>query len=148
MVNPSWPEEYVGAFPLVIFVLAFILSFIIQICNDLFKCIQPPTESALDTHQNPLPSLPQQDIESGHLTPPQSQQDIKTGYMSRIEEMEFKDIIKEEGFGDEICCSICLEEFEDGHAIVRINKCRHVFHRFCIVSWLKQKRTCPNCRCF
>ncbi|KAG7556043.1 Zinc finger RING-type [Arabidopsis suecica] len=89
---------------------------------------------------------PQQDIETGHLTPTHPQQDIKTGYMMQIEKIEFKGI-EEEGF-DEICCSVCLEEFEDGHDIIRIKICRHVFHRLCIDSWLKQNQSCPNCRCF
>ena len=66
--------------------------------------------------------------------------------MMHIKKIEFKGI-EEEGF-DEICCSICLEEFEDGHDIIRINMCRHVFHRLCIDSWLKQNQSCPNCRCF
>ncbi|XP_019086363.1 PREDICTED: RING-H2 finger protein ATL52-like [Camelina sativa] len=146
----SWKETLLMFAPIIFVILALLISIIWQICIKLFKCIQPPpTEPALETHQNPPLSLPHQDIETGHLGPPQSQQqDIKTGYESRIKEVKFKDIIKEDGFGDKICCSICLEEFEDGHAIVHINKCRHVFHRFCIVSWLKQNRSCPNCRRF
>ncbi|CAA0406769.1 unnamed protein product [Arabidopsis thaliana] len=145
-----------------ILIVLFTLYIISDSCN---KYIQPPTELALETHQNSHPSLPplpvplplplpqpqpqpqpQQDNETGHLMPLQSQLEFKIGYRASIEEMEFKDIEKE-GF-DEIGCSICLEELEDGHEIIRIKKCRHVFHRSCIDSWLKQNRSCPNCRCF
>ncbi|CAH2080185.1 unnamed protein product [Thlaspi arvense] len=137
--------------PLLVWIVGLLIAFIIiLICQ---KREQTPTESALETREN---SRQPQDIETGHLTPPQlrslPQQDTETGYMTWINQLsiettilEFKDI-KEEGF-DEICCSICLEEFEDGHEIICIKKCRHVFHPLCIDSWLKQNRSCPNCRC-
>ncbi|EOA18037.1 hypothetical protein CARUB_v10006480mg [Capsella rubella] len=115
--------------------LLYFILFNLYLLVDL--CIQPATTE----------SVP--DVETGHLTPSESELKIfKTGYTSRIKGMESKE--EEEGFGgDEICCcSICLEEFEDGHEIVSINKCRHVFHRLCIDSWLKQDQSCPNCRCF
>lgn len=71
---------------------AIVLSFfILYICIIFYnKYIQPPTELALETHQNSHPSLPplplpqplpQQDIETGHLAPLQSQLEYKTGYI-------------------------------------------------------------------
>ncbi|CAA7059218.1 unnamed protein product [Microthlaspi erraticum] len=138
--NKSW-------LPLVYTVFFFVV--IIYICT---KGDQTPTESTPETHENSLPQP--QDIETGHLTQPLPlpQEDMKTGCMTRINQLsietsilEFKDT-KKEGF-DEICCPICLEEFEDGHEIIRINKCRHVFHPFCIDSWLTESGSCPNCRC-
>ncbi|KAF8089122.1 hypothetical protein N665_0517s0009 [Sinapis alba] len=76
---------------------------------------------------------------------PQPQQDIESA--QRIVLM-FKDIEQEEeeGASSKLFCSICLEEYEDDHEILRLNKCRHVFHRFCIDSWLARHRSCPNCR--
>ncbi|KAG7544130.1 Zinc finger RING-type [Arabidopsis thaliana x Arabidopsis arenosa] len=118
-----------------IMAIVVIVTYFDRICIEPIQ--QPPTEIALETHQNshpppqsqPLPQpLPQQDIETGHLAPLQSQLEYKTGYRAQVEEMEFKDIEKE-GF-DEICCSICLEELEDGHEIIRIKKCKHVFHHY------------------
>ncbi|KAG2292094.1 hypothetical protein Bca52824_038763 [Brassica carinata] len=71
---------------------------------------------------------------------------IETG---QIKGILFKDIKEkeeeEEGCGKR-CCPICLEEYEDDHEIRRLEKCRHVFHRFCIDSWLQQKQNCPSCR--
>ncbi|CAH2036438.1 unnamed protein product, partial [Thlaspi arvense] len=72
---------------------------------------------------------------------PQPQQDIETGQRRKV--LMFKDIKKEEGEG---FCPICLEEYEDDHEIRRLKKCGHVFHRFCIDSWLTRHRSCPSCR--
>ncbi|EFH48243.1 hypothetical protein ARALYDRAFT_910187 [Arabidopsis lyrata subsp. lyrata] len=143
MESPTVSESQVFMF----YAFILIIMMVLGILRYIYEHNQPPTELGLETHQNHHPQpMTQQDIETGHLTPPHPQQDIKTGYMMQIEKIEFKGI-EEEGF-DQICCSICLEEFEDGHDIIRIKMCRHVFHRLCIDSWLKQNQSCPNCRCF
>ncbi|KAI0566617.1 hypothetical protein FGB62_7g450 [Gracilaria domingensis] len=43
-------------------------------------------------------------------------------------------------------CHICLERFEYGASLVMLS-CDHVYHKHCIHTWLKQKRSCPICRC-
>lgn len=43
-------------------------------------------------------------------------------------------------------CHICLEAVDFGVPVVRLC-CDHLFHRTCIHTWLKIKRTCPICRC-
>lgn len=43
-------------------------------------------------------------------------------------------------------CHICLDAIDFGAQIVRLT-CNHAFHRSCIHTWLKLKRTCPICRC-
>ena len=42
-------------------------------------------------------------------------------------------------------CSICVEQLKVGDEIVRL-KCKHHFHKACIVPWFKNNNTCPNCR--
>lgn len=42
-------------------------------------------------------------------------------------------------------CTVCTEEFVKGEEVTRM-PCNHVFHSNCIVSWLKNMNTCPNCR--
>ena len=39
-------------------------------------------------------------------------------------------------------CSICLES--EGTLVP--SKCGHKFHTECLVKWLENKNTCPNCR--
>ncbi|QCE12198.1 E3 ubiquitin-protein ligase [Vigna unguiculata] len=45
-------------------------------------------------------------------------------------------------------CSICMEDFryEESERLSSLS-CDHVFHRQCIVKWLKIRHTCPLCRC-
>lgn len=44
-------------------------------------------------------------------------------------------------------CTICLDDFKDDEAVVKIKKCSHLFHKQCIKEWLKNKDKCPNCNC-
>ena len=41
-------------------------------------------------------------------------------------------------------CSICLHAQE---AHLREMPCGHTYHSDCLVPWLQQQRTCPQCRC-
>ncbi|KAL8093277.1 hypothetical protein AgCh_035242 [Apium graveolens] len=41
-------------------------------------------------------------------------------------------------------CSICLQDDEEE---VSVLECNHVFHQSCIVKWVREKNTCPLCRC-
>ena len=41
-------------------------------------------------------------------------------------------------------CSICFEEFNDD-AIVRETSCKHLFHNYCLMEWIKRKIDAPDC---
>lgn len=41
-------------------------------------------------------------------------------------------------------CSICLYPQE---ASLREMPCGHTYHNDCLIPWLRQQRTCPQCRC-
>ncbi|CAJ1956847.1 unnamed protein product [Cylindrotheca closterium] len=45
-------------------------------------------------------------------------------------------------------CSICLECYKPGEAIcvAKADTCNHVFHKACLVEWLKNHDCCPLCR--
>jgi Ring finger domain len=45
-------------------------------------------------------------------------------------------------------CAICLDEYADGDDVcISYNRrCKHVFHRSCIINWLMNDETCPCCR--
>ena len=45
----------------------------------------------------------------------------------------------------DITCNICLEGFGIGN-ILRVLECQHEFHENCIITWLKNRNTCPVCR--
>lgn len=46
---------------------------------------------------------------------------------------------------DELCCSICLCEFEDGEEC-RSLPCMHAFHAECVGMWLERSEQCPLCK--
>eukprot|EP00978_Attheya_sp_CCMP212_P020620 scaffold59206_cov53-Attheya_sp.AAC.3 len=44
-------------------------------------------------------------------------------------------------------CSICLDEYGHEDSICgRPDKCTHIFHKDCIMSWLERQEVCPICR--
>ena len=47
---------------------------------------------------------------------------------------------------DERDCGICLERLDSNVNLVWIDKCRHIFHKDCILRWARNSRTCPTCR--
>ncbi|KAL2333533.1 hypothetical protein Fmac_014746 [Flemingia macrophylla] len=55
-------------------------------------------------------------------------------------------IIDENNPNDKENCAICLEDFEDGEEIGKLDLCAHKFHVQCIKQWLMEKNVCPMCR--
>lgn len=43
-------------------------------------------------------------------------------------------------------CTICLEDFNIDEKVVKVEECRHVFHKDCFKAWIDTKKTCPNCQ--
>nr|ALR71201.1 E3 ubiquitin-protein ligase RNF12-like protein [Anticarsia gemmatalis multiple nucleopolyhedrovirus] len=43
-------------------------------------------------------------------------------------------------------CSICFDNMLRNQDITSLN-CAHRFHTNCLLSWLKNRQSCPNCRC-
>jgi len=39
-------------------------------------------------------------------------------------------------------CTICLETFESQDSVLRL-PCGHIFHKDCVMNWLRQTMTCP-----
>ncbi|KAG2613935.1 hypothetical protein PVAP13_4KG384200 [Panicum virgatum] len=46
---------------------------------------------------------------------------------------------------DDVKCSICQEEYNEGEVIGRM-QCEHQYHVCCIHEWLRQKNWCPICK--
>ena len=43
-------------------------------------------------------------------------------------------------------CTICLEGMRPEEELLRITKCRHIFHKTCIAQWGDRNMSCPMCR--
>ena len=46
---------------------------------------------------------------------------------------------------DNECCTICLEDHVPGELAARL-PCGHLFHKDCVVEWLRRHCVCPVCR--
>lgn len=40
-------------------------------------------------------------------------------------------------------CAICLDDIHTGY---RLDRCKHMYHRECILEWHNKSQTCPVCR--
>lgn len=66
----------------------------------------------------------------------------------QLDEFQFQDIHKfidkkNENLDD--VCSICLEKF-DIIDIIKKLPCEHIFHKKCLLKWLKESDLCPLCK--
>ncbi|CAA7049656.1 unnamed protein product [Microthlaspi erraticum] len=115
----------------IVFIIVWMMMMIIVIFSNCCRTRTSPTE------------LPPETI---HHQTPQPQQDIETGTREVLIFKDIKDDEEEERGSGKRICPICLEEYKDDHEIRRLKKCGHVFHRFCVDSWLVRDRSCPSCR--
>lgn len=58
---------------------------------------------------------------------------------------EFTELVNYDG-EEEITCSVCRDNIEEGAHCRKINGCGHHFHHGCLDRWLTNHHTCPNCR--
>ena len=74
---------------------------------------------------------------SSHSPTPQSVLDaLRVGVVGEDE--------LEGGMGDD-ACAVCQDSYHLGQDVLWV-PCDHVFHRDCILPWLKSSSTCPICR--
>ena len=48
---------------------------------------------------------------------------------------------------EDTSCTICCTDYEEGVHVSKL-PCSHLFHTECIVNWLIENTTCPNCRAY
>ncbi|KAI1716565.1 ring finger domain-containing protein [Ditylenchus destructor] len=65
--------------------------------------------------------------------------------LDRMQKARFAPKICCEQSKEETLCTPCMEGFQPNETLFRL-ECAHVFHRRCILPWLRRSRTCPNCR--
>ena len=62
-----------------------------------------------------------------------------------MDEFQYKHILKYDS-RKETKCSICLNEFDRTDIIKSFYKCEHIFHKSCLLNWLKKSNICPLCK--
>ena len=75
--------------------------------------------------------------------------DIYDIFIHTLDDENFDDEFLEsyKHIGETTFCPITLEDIEDGGKMLKILKCSHSFSEEGLLSWLKQKKECPLCRC-
>ena len=61
-----------------------------------------------------------------------------------MDEYQYKHIQKYDS-RKETECAICIEDFKGIDIIKAFYKCEHIFHKRCLLDWLKKHNTCPLC---
>ena len=62
-----------------------------------------------------------------------------------MDEYQYKHIQKYEN-REEKECAICIEEFKGIDILKAFYKCDHIFHKKCLLDWLKKHNDCPYCK--
>ena len=67
-----------------------------------------------------------------------------------LDALPFRKVSKAEAKGSDGVCVICLEKFADARSAQSVCtlRCKHEYHRSCIMKWLKscETPTCPTCK--
>lgn len=70
--------------------------------------------------------------------------DSEVRYEFMIENLKSEDFVDEPNCGEKKSCAICLTDLES-ERVLKL-PCEHVFHKECLVGWLKRSTVCPLCR--
>ena len=72
-------------------------------------------------------------------------QEKKKELILEMDEFQYKHIQKYDS-RKETQCAICLSDFVGVDIIKSFYKCEHIFHKKCLLDWLKKSNICPLCK--
>ena len=61
-----------------------------------------------------------------------------------IYNLKSEEYVDEPHAAEKKCCSICLADL-DTERVLKL-PCEHIFHKECLMGWLKRSTVCPLCR--
>ena len=65
-------------------------------------------------------------------------------FILELDEFQFKHLKKYSALKEEKC-PICLQKYK-GTDIIKEFPCKHIFHKNCILKWLRKSNVCPLCK--
>ena len=68
----------------------------------------------------------------------------KEKYLFELDEFQYKHIKKYDSHLD-VKCPICLSKFKRVDIIKEL-PCKHIYHKGCVLTWLKSSNLCPLCK--
>ncbi len=72
---------------------------------------------------------------------------FKTAFLlnPKLPLLQFAKMNLESVVGDCNSCSICHDNFKDNDKVLKL-ECSHIFHKHCVISFLRSNHQCPYCR--
>jgi hypothetical protein len=68
----------------------------------------------------------------------------RANFILEMDEFQYKHILKYSSRKEDNC-TICLQKFK-GTDIIKEFCCKHIFHKKCLLKWLKTSNLCPLCK--
>ena len=68
----------------------------------------------------------------------------KKNFILELDEFQYKHILKYSVIKEDKC-AICIQKFK-GVDIIKEFPCKHIFHKTCILKWIKRSNICPLCK--
>lgn len=124
------------AFACILFVLGLLLC--IPFCLARVRGMHPRVDRVMDLMARWMGATPPTDPHKG------SQQPAPRSLLRALKVIRYVKPNDPEA-GAEDCCAICCCEYEAGQPTIKLS-CSHLFHKECIISWLKVDAVCPICK--
>ena len=68
----------------------------------------------------------------------------KNKFILELDEFQYKHVKKYSTIKEDKC-AICLQKYK-GTDIIKEFPCKHIFHKICILKWIKNSNKCPLCK--
>ena len=68
----------------------------------------------------------------------------KNKFILELDEFQYKHVKKYSTIKEDKC-AICLQKYK-GIDIIKEFPCKHIFHKTCILKWIKNSNKCPLCK--
>ena len=68
----------------------------------------------------------------------------KNKFILELDEFQYKHVKKYSTIKEDKC-AICLQKYK-GVDIIKEFPCKHIFHKICILKWIKNSNKCPLCK--